>query len=531
MLANGPYYILLHATDTTNKTMDSGMGIIVAGDYKPGRVTTTVTDLVVPAPGLPIQLQRTYDSLVRGTSSDFGNGWTLGVNVQLSVSSTYDVTLTINNQQRTFYFTPYQPGFQIPGIGFAPNLLGVYFPAYTGEPGMYGTLTIGTSGSNLIGSNTGCLFDWLVEGSNSNVPFCYNNVGTYSPGSYVYTDPYGRVYTISATGGLQSIKDLGGNTITVTPTGISSSNGLNVPFVRDAQGRITQITDTLGNVFKYGYDANGNLSSITYPGVSTSTQYTYDLTHLYTGGTDSRNNPLPSTTYDTSGRLQSVTDAALQTTSYAYDLTNRITTVTYPDTGKATLTYDAYGKLVSSTDPLNHTTSNVYDANHNLTSVTDPLGHTTSYTYDINGNRTSVTNPLSKSTTTAYNQASEPAQTTDELGNVRTFTYDTNFWPKLANDSIGPVVSFTFNANGTMQSKAVGYDLTTTSGKATAYTYDTYGNLTGQTDALGRQTTYTYDTLGRKTSMTTPAGGTTNYTYDALGRLKTAAEPLGRTTT
>jgi hypothetical protein len=28
-----------------------------------------------------------------------------------------------------------------------------------------------------------------------------------------------------------------------------------------------------------------------------------------------------------------------------------------------------------------------------------------------------------------------------------------------------------FNANGTMQSRAVGYDLTTTPGKATSYTY------------------------------------------------------------
>jgi len=127
-----------------------------------------------------------------------------------------------------------------------------------------------------------------------------------------------------------------------------------------------------------------------------------------------------------------------------------------------------------------------------------------------------------------YNSVSEPIQTTDELGNVRTFSYDTNFWPKLGNDSIGPVVSFTFNANGTMAAKAVGYDLTAASGKATAYTYDSYGNLASETDALGRKTSYTYDTLGRKTSMTTPAGGTTTYSYDVLGNLKTVTEPLGR---
>ncbi len=79
------------------------------------------------------------------------------------------------------------------------------------------------------------------------------------------------------------------------------------------------------------------------------------------------------------------------------------------------------------------------------------------------------------------------------------------------------MVSFTFNANGTMQSKAAGYDLTATSGKATTYTYDAYGNLTSGTDARGRQTTYIHDTLGRRTSTTAPAGGVTTNTYDALG--------------
>jgi hypothetical protein len=64
LLNNGSYYIELEATDTTGKTQGSGVYIVVAGDYKPGRVTATVTDLVVPAPGLPIQIQRTYDSLL-----------------------------------------------------------------------------------------------------------------------------------------------------------------------------------------------------------------------------------------------------------------------------------------------------------------------------------------------------------------------------------------------------------------------------------------------------------------------------------
>jgi len=127
-LANGTYYVLLSATNSTGTTQGSGIYLTVQGDYKPG-VTTTVTDLVVPAPGLPIQIQRTYDSLTRSTSSDFGLGWTLGVNVELQIAPMPYVTLTINGQKRTFYFTP--PG----------NVLGITTPAYTAEPGFYGSLT------------------------------------------------------------------------------------------------------------------------------------------------------------------------------------------------------------------------------------------------------------------------------------------------------------------------------------------------------------------------------------------------------
>src|ERR1035438_3612302 len=132
-LNNGLYYLLLTATDNTGKTMGSGVWLNIIGDYKPGRVTTTVTDLVVPAPGMPIQISRTYDSLVRNTSSDFGYGWSLGIKVQLEIGNTQDVTLTLNGQRRTFYFTP------------TATILGIYTPQYTAEPGMFGTLTSPTS--------------------------------------------------------------------------------------------------------------------------------------------------------------------------------------------------------------------------------------------------------------------------------------------------------------------------------------------------------------------------------------------------
>jgi RHS repeat-associated protein len=537
-LQNGSYWIQLQATDSNRDQEYSLILVTVAGDYKPGRVTASVTDLVVPANGLSIKIQRNYDSLNDNKVGDFGYGWNLSTTVDLTVDPKGNVTFTLNGQRRTFYLAPVSIGFPFD----------YYIAAYSPEPGIHGTLTDSSSGCDDF-------LDFLVQ--NGSIWDCIGG-GQYQPTGYVYTDPSGTSYVISATGELQGIVDKNGNGLMIGPNGITSSTGLSVPFVRDSQGRITQITDPQGNKYLYTYDSNGNLATVTYPGISQPSAYTYDSTHRYTGGTDARGNQLPTTTYygltDTdpnglplNGRLASVTNSLGQTTQYAYDLTTNTTTITYPPdasgaSGKATMVYDSSGDLLSSTDPLGHTTTNTYDSNRNLISTTDPLGNKTTDTYDSLGNRTSVTYPktatsTNTTSTTAYNQYSEPTSTTDELGNARTFTYDVNYNPESVTDADGTLASFLFNPNGTLEAGAIGYDIATTGSMASQFTYDADGNLISRTDALGRATSYTYNSLGQKTSMTIPvpsgsdaSQATTAYTYDALGNLTQTAAPLGRTT-
>ena len=57
------YWITLQATDTNGNSEYNLDLVTVTGNCKPGRITSTVTDLVIPANGLPISIQRTYDSL------------------------------------------------------------------------------------------------------------------------------------------------------------------------------------------------------------------------------------------------------------------------------------------------------------------------------------------------------------------------------------------------------------------------------------------------------------------------------------
>jgi RHS repeat-associated protein len=571
-LVNGSYWIELQAVDVKGNPQNDLVQVTVAGNYKPGRATASVTDLIVPATGLAINIQRQYDSLNTGTSGDFGYGWNLSINTNLTTDTSNNVTFTIGGQRKTFYFTPgIIPCSQniFAGAGCF-QIFDETFAGYTAEPGLAGTLTPQLDEAN-------CPFGLMAR--DGSMWLCSTG-SLYSPFGYTYTDASGTQYSINANGALQSITDIGGNSLTVTTLGITSSTGLSVPFVRDSSNRITQITDPQGNIYQYAYDANGNLASVTYPPTTQTTAlcpnttqpntstYTYDSNHLYTGGTDALCHVLPATAYFPSGkvdangnsmtgRLQSVTDAMGNTTSYEYLIAtnsteNSTTTVHYPkdangNPSSAVMTYDSYGMLLSTKDPLGLITSNTYDANHNLTSVTDPMGHTNSYTYDSNGNKTSSTYPnitqgVNTTSYTAYNQYSEPTSTTDELGNVRTFNYDANYNPQSVTDTINnapaTLASFIFNANGTLQAGAIGYDITAQPTAASQFTYDSNGNMTGRTDALGRLTSYTYDSLGNKLTTTLPlpnanssaAAATTTYTYDAFGHLTQTAAPLGRTT-
>lgn len=499
LVASGDYTIQLQAAASDGSTQTSLIAVSVRGEEKPGRMTTSVTDLKVPIAGIPINVTRTYDSLNRDKTGDFGNGWNLSTNVDLQVGATLEVTLTLDGKRQTFYF-----GATTSSVFFSWLLQPTYIP----QPGVHGTLT-----------SDGCSAVIKVQ----NDVVCFPSGEEYLPTTYTYTDPAGRVYVISANGDLRSIKDLSGNTVTFTPQGITSSvDGVVVPFTRDSSGRITQITDLNGNNYVYSYDANGNLESVSLPGTSNPETYTYTTDHLLLSSTDPLGNST-SATYHSSGRLATSTNAD-GTTQYSYNLTANSVTTTFPDGGVMVQTNDTLGNPLSIKDPLNRTTTYTYDSNENLITKTDPLGKTTTYTYDANGFRTSVQDPLGDTSSKVYNQFGEATSASDAVGNNSTFTYDSNFNPNGASDSIGQVFSATYDLMGDPLT------VTDANGKTAHLAYDSRGNLTQQTDPLGRITSYTYDDMDRVLTTTDPKHGLTQYGYDALGRMTTLTNALGQVT-
>ncbi|MEO0598326.1 MAG: CARDB domain-containing protein, partial [Chloroflexota bacterium] len=113
-LANGSYGLQVVGTDpSTDERVVCGVGVVVGGEYKPGRVVLSTTDFTVPLAGMPITVGRTYDSLERNIEGDFGYGWNLSIaDPRLEVDDSNNVTLTLpSGERKTFFWTPMGNGF------------------------------------------------------------------------------------------------------------------------------------------------------------------------------------------------------------------------------------------------------------------------------------------------------------------------------------------------------------------------------------------------------------------------------------
>jgi RHS repeat-associated protein len=336
----------------------------------------------------------------------------------------------------------------------------------------------------------------------------------------------GEIYPTTV--GLQvAVTDANGNALTVgrpawfdfSTLSLTDATGRAVTLTRDISGaRVLTITDPIGRVVTYQYDASARLASVTNPAGGV-TQYAYDAQHRMTTITDARGITYLTNVYDTNWRVCRQTQADggvftmyyvttdIATTPASLQLLNEaaaggpisqtacsgtgsmnpvVATVLVDPRGKpTTYRFNGSGALTSVTDAQGQTTTYERDATTNLLqSVTDPLNRVTSYTYDGNGNVLTITDPG---------------------GNVRTMTYEPTF---------SRVTSITDPLNN-----------------VTGFTYDSHGNLTSVIDPLSHQGTVAYNTYGQPVSVTDPLNNTSTLTYDTAGNLATTADPLGNTVT
>jgi YD repeat-containing protein len=183
----------------------------------------------------------------------------------------------------------------------------------------------------------------------------------------------------------------------------------------------TEHTDPQGNITGYGYDVKGNLETVTnargrtartfYNGngtvkgaldfkgiVNPDCPPTPAVTVCYgydpQGNLTSVNNPAPlgdwSYSYDALSRVDTVTDGKGQVTNYDYDALDRIDLITYQGGATIDYVYDANGNVLTMTDNTG-STSYEYDKLNQLKKETLPGPKVNEYGYDLGGNLTSFT--------------------------------------------------------------------------------------------------------------------------------------------
>ena len=331
----------------------------------------------------------------------------------------------------------------------------------------------------------------------------------------------------------------------------------------NADGRLIEQTDALGNSTKMEYDECGRMNKVEYPD-GTQEQVLYNE-HNYPVKTINRDGTESLYTYDDRNNLISAQDERGIQCQYAYDAEDNLTAYTDKNGNIWTYTYDSAGHLEQASDPEGNICRYSHDAISRLLSYTSPSGRTTTYqyapagdlvsikdadgtilfSYDNNGSRTGMTDRRGNQQRLEYNKQGQLTLVTDFQGNEYHFAYDDKGNLIQETDPLGYSTAFTYDAMGNctaQQDRNGGKSQYTfnaanqltqvqdASGAATQYTYDSMGQVKTVIDPLANQTSYSYDNAGRITSVTDALGNTRSYTYDALGNLLTKTDEEGAVT-
>jgi RHS repeat-associated protein len=308
-------------------------------------------------------------------------------------------------------------------------------------------------------------------------------------------------------------------------------------LLHDNMGRLTFVVDPAGHTTQYQYCPCGALTGII-DGNSNTTSFILDIQSRVTEKVYPDNATIQySYEQPYTSRLQTVTNARSQTTSYAYNLDNTASSVTYSGTVTPSVAfgYDSvYPRLTSMADSVSGTT--IY--NYNPSSVTGTLG---------GGRVGSIVNTGSSAYTLSYKY--------DELGRVVSRAIDgTTNTETIAYDALGRVTQManatgTFNYNPLRATDMVDHidypngqrmqnayyptsvderlqtisNLVSASGTSLisqfGYSYDAAGDVTGQSQQLQPGTAaynyqYGYDGALELLSAIRSGTGTDTYAYN-----------------
>ncbi|MGY4829032.1 PKD domain-containing protein [Sphaerotilaceae bacterium SBD11-9] len=587
-VGNGVYELGLNVVDVNGRTTSTVVPIEITRDRKIGQFRLGFTDIRLDASGMPLTLNRTYDSLKKDILGDFGWGWSAAsqdVSVRKNMvfgqqwtvqTSGFNICLRPVGQRRVTISLPDGGVYRFvarnqPECAFAqvPEVNVVLEP-----------LPLPVGGAAGSGAGAGQLEVVMTDSVLAQGGHIYNaDTGEpWNPTDFNFTDAQGVKYLVREGVGVQSMTDPYGNTVTYGSGGMQHSSTLAVQLQRDAQGRITRATDPAGRSLTYAYNSAGELASVTdrlgqvtYFQYDTATQQagsgdsgSRNSAHLLSSITDPRGQVVGRLQFDDYGRLLGNADANGQSATQTFDEASNQQRVVDRRGNASTYTFDAAGNITRIVDARGGITDLTYDANGNELTRRDPLGNVVTKTYDpVTGKQLTERDPLGRVTTTTYSTGAKdferqnPVTVTDPLGRVTTYGYPAGLdkvpgsVPSSITEPLGRVVNIGRDNRGNFTALNV-------AGIATSYGYDSRGRRTRETDGQGNVTNFTfddngneltrsvtrtvagvtrtetttrvYDTDNRVIQETDATGAVRSSTYNGAGKVATSTDALGRTT-
>ena len=283
----------------------------------------------------------------------------------------------------------------------------------------------------------------------------------------------------------------------------------------DAAGQNTATIFPDGRIATFAFDPLGRRTTmVDWGGTST---YSFDALSRQTGQTDAAGF-VQHYGYDPNGNRTSLNLMGTGLFTYTFDELSRLATAQKPGNALYTLMYDADSRRTTMMLGNGTTRKYQFDARSQLTTQIELSGATPVCTivdgYDPVGNRVTRNldgNPITWTYDDLYRLTGQQkagqvcTYTVDGVGNLKTMWEGGNF-PK----------TFTFNAADRLVTMLEGANLTT-------YSWTGYGTL--ESEVTGeKRTTYSYSGQDQLTGVIDASGARSTYTFDGDGLRRTAQE-------
>jgi RHS repeat-associated protein len=261
-------------------------------------------------------------------------------------------------------------------------------------------------------------------------------------------------------------------------------------------GRLTLVTNSLGKMSAYEFNATGQVVKETRP-----------------------DGAVLSTVYDEVGRIVEEIDPLGRSTKYHYDAQSDTALIVYPGGLRMQASYD----LNHQPTLLQHGQSvwRFAYANGQLVRVIDPRRVERRYAYDTTGFLSAMVEPTGNTVRIVPDDDWSRIRVLDDYGLDREETYDDLMHTTQRTEPDGGIFQFDFDVRG-MLVRATGPD-----SPPREYRYDAGGNLASTTDGDG-YTLLLHNTVhGLLDHLVTPSGRTYRCVWDDEGRLKAWVNAAG----